>query len=228
MDKNIKYILVVMVFLFISGVFYGLTKGNGVVVEKEYFVIGTNAILYDSPGKGAKTLLVLSEFEKAILLKNKMVTKRWSVSVNGTNGWINDMNVSVTPAGWKKFDKTSDITILYPKEYNYQFRTNGYVKNDYMELLLYNDESDVVIYHSFKKDFVQHSSEGIKINYYGVEVYYYFGGGGPEDDYVGYEFIIVDKRKKGYYVIDVNTGKPDPTPEEELIAKKILFSVRVK
>lgn len=227
MNLRRNFTTILLINLLLINVLYCWLNENKSLIEKEYFILGTNVALYKTFSSDSPKLLIMNEFDKVVLLNKKIKNNRLNVSFNGTNGWVNILNLSVTPEGWEKFDKISGLILFYPKEYDYQFRTNNFVRNDYIEFLLYNKESDIVIYHSLRKNSIQEYTNGIKLNFYGKEVYYYIGIG-PEDGKVGYEFVVANRSAKKNYVINVSSGKQHPTPEEELIAKKILFSVRIK
>lgn len=91
----------------------------------------------------------------------------------------------------------------------------------------------IVVYAKRKKNFdINKISEIWKeeilyesLFYYGYQSYFfkfYNESGG-----ISFGMYIVEKNGKDFYGISVNL-RPDFTPEEELIAKKILFSVRIK
>ena len=215
--------------LFLSSQTYGEGKKAG--TEKEYFIISTNAELYEGPEAGAKSMFPLSFGNKALLAGGRMEKNRYRITVNGTNGWVNEPDISITPKNWVRFNGIEGLVIYYPKEYQYQFKKGKPVTDvneTYVEHYLYNKESfvrytKVKAFHSVTNE----NNDLIKLDYYEKDAYYYSGNYG-EDAYRTFSLEILDKAKKGFIMIEVVTGKVTPTPEEELIAKKILFSVRLK
>ncbi|MGC8765582.1 MAG: hypothetical protein ACP5QT_06820 [Brevinematia bacterium] len=215
--------------LFLSGHAYGETKKAG--TEKEYFIISTNTALYGGPESGAKDVLPLNFGDKILLSSGKMKKSRYSVTVNGTNGWVNDSDISVTPKNWVRFDGIEGLVIYYPKEYRYQLKKGKPVTDvnqTYVEHYLFNKVS-FVRYTKVKSIHIisNENKNLVKLDYYGKDAYYDSGNYG-EDAYKTFSLVILDETKKGYDMIEVVTEKVAPTPEEELIAKKILFSVRLK
>ena len=235
--KN-NFIVILLIVIVSYGLAWTSEPANNASAN-EYFIIGTNAMLYGLSDTGTKLILLINEFDKVTLLNLKSVNDRYNVSLNGTNGWVDVLNVSVVPEGWVKINRIEGIYLYLPKDFNFKFEngelvTNGGNSNYSFEIeyKIYDNQRFLDIYHNLNDSYVHsHSSfisNFVKINYYGNVDGYYYGGNNLENGNKALELTVDNELKKENYICDITLTSDNPSYEEEITAKKILFSVRIK
>ncbi len=228
---KLKKNFVIMLFILIISNGLAWTSEPENQLTNEYFIIGTNVMLNEVPDTGAKGILLMNEFDKVMLSASKPVNDNYNVILNGTNGWVDVFNVSLIPTDWIKFNKIDELILYFPKNFNFTFHESEKTTNrnkdgsKAIEYKIGNDNFLLDINYISNKTF--ESEDKATMNYYGINGYFYSDYSAENGNKL-FELMLVNEIKKEYYQLDYYFSSDKPTYEEELTAKKILFSVRIK
>jgi len=154
---------------------------------------------------------------------------------DGLHGWIDVNDISFVSYKWYKFVDVPDVAIFLPREK----KEYGFIKNDrkkkIQEYKIYDKYHFIFIYKcigsidqflkNYKKEMMQTGGDPnvIKFNYHDREVYYHSSKlimNGTK-----YHMLLFETSKNNYLEVMVDINNRNPSISEDIIAKKILFSV---
>lgn len=231
---------------------------NGISVAKETFqsaenlVISEKTQLYDSSENAASVLETLTLLDMVYVLDSENVNgKILAKTAKGVKGWIKYNDISYLEKA-RKIKTVQGLELLSPKDFPLIFKDKKVVGNSYSKNnIKYIFESNyfsvsVIIIHGANfqkivkdakescleqasepffsmpespviKDFSVDNLTGSYISWYELH-----------DRVKFYKTNILGKNRKEVYYIRIQMKKHQYTPEEEILAKKILFSARLK
>jgi hypothetical protein len=207
--------------------------------DNSLLILSSNANIYQKSEERAEVITNVGMLDVLKIKNSNIVNNKIEVILDSnSNGWININDTSyIGNLDWRNFNNFKDINIYIPKEISFTFdpsklNKGKYAKGNYMEYQIFNSVFFIDIAYNERidelkiKKFITNSINGLNLTYYGYEAYYDNITSTVEGGF-GYGLTILEKDRKKYYSISVML-RGNITPEQELTAKKILFSVRLK
>ncbi len=211
-----------------------------IITKDTLVVLNSNVNVYKTWDKNSPVIKTLDMLDVVKIKKEKIINYRIEITLeDGNNGWINVNDVSyIRNLRWKIL-KVYGLELFLPIDLKFNLKKDilpecavGKLK----ELKLLGGKYFIYVgYFEGKEVFdINRQAEAAdaevesfkSLHYYGYESYYreYY----DEEGNLSFGMYIVKSNRKDIYWVSIHLKKQNPPPEEELIAKKILFSVRIK
>lgn len=210
----------------------GKTRGSIIVINNETPV-------FKSFENNAETILTLDFLNCLTVLKAEITNYRILVEVNGLRGWVRVDDTSYIPNRWTTNNVLNGVIISYPKDFEFNLLKDVRKDDKYLlsEYKLYN--KDYFIYISCLNDNINNylKEEDNRnplifkkypyISFKCSNISGFYQKGYASTDSKKYHSLLI-KGKDKIFIIVVYIKKVGYNEKDENLAKKILFSYKLK
>jgi len=233
-------ILIGPIITFASNVAYYSHPNNEIIVISEYLSI------FKNEDSNAKELRKVKLLDKLYSLGKEIINNRVFIeSKDGIKGWVEVNKTNLLTKEWKSAENFQNMVIFYPEHMGFLFREGGrWEKQEaliygglILDQKLYNDKYFILSHHiisnynDFIKSMKAHKSHEYNkrielkyIDFNNLKSYYQEGVSREGKKFFR---LIIDGGEKTYS-LSVQLQNRNYNEEDELYAKKILFSVRLR